>query len=74
MRAGNGNRGYASAGCQVSTKGNKAQPLQSYPLNHLSPFPPTSFMFLEPYKVLPATGPLLLPFYLPGASSPQIAP
>lgn len=73
VRAGNGSRGHASAGVP-STKGNKAQPLQSYPLNHLSPFPPTSSMFLEPHKVLPATGPLLLPFYLPGVSSPQTAP
>lgn len=53
---------------------NMVQPLLTDPLSHLSLLPPTSSRFLRPPKVLSATGTLLLPFYLPGVSSPQIVP
>lgn len=75
VRAGNrGARGQASAGCPVqkATRHKVVQLLLSdLPPSVTSIHPPT---FLEPHKVLPATGPLLLPFYLLGESAPQIIP
>ena len=58
------------------TPGDKAEAMQSllYPHPHHPSLPSPESGFLEPHKVLPATGLLLMPLPLPQVSSPQIVP